>query len=217
MSSRNQILQVYKSRNTILNILESVHDYDISDYSGFGVNEIDAMISNSQLDMLLSFKKNPNEEGAPIKTRKTYINYFLNGTLNSANVSNIIEDLFVLSDTLTTDDCLCIIYEGEPNDSIVNYLNSIYSQSKYFVVVHNIKRLQFNILEHHLVPSVSILSDTEIEELKIKFTISDVKQLPEISRFDPQALAICLRPGQICKFLRNSPTCMETPYYRLCV
>jgi DNA-directed RNA polymerase subunit H (RpoH/RPB5) len=41
--------------------------------------------------------------------------------------------------------------------------------------------------------------------------------LPEISRFDPQALAICLRPGDIVKFLRGSETAGTYNYYRVCV
>jgi DNA-directed RNA polymerase subunit H (RpoH/RPB5) len=213
MSVRNQILQVYKSRHTILNILESVYGYDISDYGGFSINEIDAMITNNQLDMLLTNQKTDNE--APLK--KTYISYVINSTLSASAISNIVEDLFVLSDTLTKDDCLCIIYDGEPNDSMINHLNLLYNQSNHFVVVHNLKRLQFNILEHYLVPKVSILTEKEVDKIKEKYNIEHMKQLPEISRYDPQALAICLRPGQICKFIRSSPTSMNTPYYRVCI
>ena len=62
-----------------------------------------------------------------------------------------------------------------------------------------------------------IMSDKEVEELKEKYSIDNMKKMPEISRFDPQAQAICLRPGQVCRFIRNSPTSMETPYYRVCV
>ena len=47
--------------------------------------------------------------------------------------------------------------------------------------------------------------------------ITDIKKIPEISRFDPQALAMSLRPGQICKFDRNSATSMNYTYYRICI
>ena len=149
--------------------------------------------------------------------QKTYIKYNTQTSLNAASLAPIIEDLYSLSDTLTKSDCLFIIYDGEPNDSLVNHLNFIYANDGIFVVIYNIKRLQFNILEHVLVPKVFILTDSEVEDLKKRYNIDDMKKLPEISRFDPQARAICLRPGQVCKFLRNSPTCMETPYYRLCI
>jgi DNA-directed RNA polymerase subunit H (RpoH/RPB5) len=68
-----------------------------------------------------------------------------------------------------------------------------------------------------LVPHCTILEEKEVEELKKKFNIQKLSQLPEISRFDPQALAICLRPGQVCHFQRESATAMLYEYYRVCV
>jgi DNA-directed RNA polymerase subunit H (RpoH/RPB5) len=93
----------------------------------------------------------------------------------------------------------------------------LYEQEGVFVVIHNIKRLQYNVLEHSLVPQATILTDEEFNDLKVKYNIKDTSQLPEVSRFDPQSLAICLRPGQICKYTRKSVTSMEHDYYRVCV
>lgn len=217
MSVRNNIIQIYKSRLNILNILEYVYNYDIKDYSGFSINEIDAMMNNDQLDMLLTTRKKDDTETTSQPIHKTYIKYFMNGTFNVNSINNIIEDLYTTTDTLKKEDCLCIIYDGEPNDTVLSHLTYLYEQSDIFVVVHNLKRLQFNILEHSLVPKVFIMTDSEVESLKKQYVIETMKQLPEISRYDPQALAICVRPGQVCKFLRNSPTALETPYYRVCV
>jgi DNA-directed RNA polymerase subunit H len=85
------------------------------------------------------------------------------------------------------------------------------------VVVHNMKRLQYNVLKHQYVPPCSILNDEQVLEFKQKFNIQNSKQLPEISRFDPQALAICLRPGDIIKLMRRSETAGTFNYYRVCV
>lgn len=41
-------------------------------------------------------------------------------------------------------------------------------------------------------------------------------EFPEISRFDPVAKTIGLRPGKLCKITRSSPTAVESNYYRLC-
>lgn len=213
-AQHNQIVQIYKSRLNILSILESIYEYDISDYNGFSINEVDAMYKNNQLDMLLS---NQTVDDKTVPIVKTYIKYHLNGTLNEQTLRNIISDLYEYSDTLTNNDCLFIIYDNEPNDSLIKLIKDIYNNDHKFVVVYNVKRLQFNILEHSLVPKVTILSDNEVEEFKTRYNVENTKNMPEISRFDPQAQAICLRPGQICKFIRNSPTCMETPYYRICV
>ena len=50
------------------------------------------------------------------------------------------------------------------------------------------------------------------------YNIKDVSiQLPEISRFDPHAMAICLRPEQIVCFYRESTTALTYKYYRICV
>jgi DNA-directed RNA polymerase subunit H (RpoH/RPB5) len=105
----------------------------------------------------------------------------------------------------------------EPNETIINKVKYLYEHSGIFVVIHNIKRLQFNILEHVLNPSVQILTQKEVDELKIKLNLKDIKLLPEISRFDPLALAINMRPGEVAKFIRNSVTALNAPYYRICV
>ena len=47
--------------------------------------------------------------------------------------------------------------------------------------------------------------------------IKDKSQLPEISRFDPHALVVGVRPGNICLIQRSSLTALKTNYYRVCV
>lgn len=207
-TTSNRILTIYKSRNTIIELLDH-QDYDTSEYEGFSINEIDAMVSNSQLDMMLTNPKNQ---------RKVYVKYYLTAKqIRPPNLDEIIEDLFVIENVLTKDDTLIIIIEDEPNDTIITKLKYLYDHDGIFVVIHNIHRLQFNILNHKLVPECIILDDTEIDGLMKKHNIKDLRQLPEISRFDPQALAICLRPGKVCLFKRESVTAMFNDYYRVCV
>ena len=50
-----------------------------------------------------------------------------------------------------------------------------------------------------------------------KYNLMQRTQFPEISRFDPVARVIGLRPGQICKITRPSKTAIESNYYRVCV
>jgi DNA-directed RNA polymerase subunit H (RpoH/RPB5) len=64
---------------------------------------------------------------------------------------------------------------------------------------------------------MTILDEKETEELMITKNFSDLSQLPEISRYDPQALSMCLRPKQICKFERTSMTALKCVYYRVCL
>jgi DNA-directed RNA polymerase subunit H (RpoH/RPB5) len=206
-TTSNRILSIYKSRTTLLELLD-YQDYDIDDYKGFSINEIDAMYSNDQLDMLLT-----NES-----QNKTYVKYYLtNKQIKPQTLDDIIEDLYSIETILTKKDTLIIVIEDEPNDTIITKIKYLYDHDGIFVVIHNIKRLQFNILNHRLVPECSILDETAIEELKKKYNIKALKQLPEISRFDPQALAMCMRPGDVCRFDRDSSTAMVHKYYRICI
>jgi len=207
-TTSNRILSVYKSRKNVLELLEK-QGFNIKQYSNFSINEIDAMYSNNQLDMLIT---NDNSQ------QKAYVKYYLTTKqIKPDGLDDIIEDLFDIENVLTKTDVLIIIIEDEPNDTIITKVKYLYDRNGIFVVIHNIKRLQFNILNHKLVPTCKILDNNEVNELKKKYKMESVSQLPEISRFDPQALAICMRPGQVVKFERESLTALKYDYYRVCI
>jgi DNA-directed RNA polymerase subunit H (RpoH/RPB5) len=204
----NRILSIYKSRNTIIEHLESL-GYDTEDYKQFSINEIDAMTVNEQLDMLVSRKTDG---------KKAYIKYLLNiKQLRKDNLDQLIEDLYDIENVLEKKDTLIVVVNEEPNDTMVSRMKYLYDHDRIFVVMHYIKRLQFNILKHVLVPNAVVLLEPEIEELKKKYNISNIYKLPEISRFDPQALALCLHPGNVIKITRKSSTALEYNYYRICI
>jgi hypothetical protein len=188
--------------------------YDITDYENFSVNEVNSMFLNKQLDMFLEKKEiNP----ATNKKQKIYIRYYLTKSIRPQNIQEIIDDLFNLEETLTKDDTLLIVVKEEMNDTIKSFIKHVWETEGIFIVIHNIKRLQFNILQHVLVPKHRIMDEEEITTLKKKYNIQHNNLLPDISRFDPVAQAICLRPGQICEILRPSKTAIQSNYYRVCV
>ena len=59
--------------------------------------------------------------------------------------------------------------------------------------------------------------EEEVADLMKTYNITKLELLPDISRFDPVAQAICLRPGQICEILRPSKTSILSKYYRVCI
>jgi DNA-directed RNA polymerase subunit H (RpoH/RPB5) len=196
------------SQNTILELLET-QGFDTKTQDGFTISDIDHMHTGNQLDM--DFLHTTNG-------RKAYVKYYLSSKqMRPASLDDIIEDLYTIDEKLTKEDLLIIIVDDEPNDTLITKLKYLYEHDGIFIVVHNMKRLQYNILNHSLVPKSTILDDVEIEELKKKYSLKSLFQLPEISRFDPQALAICLKPGQICKFERDSATALNYDYYRICI
>jgi len=173
------------------------------------------MKQNNQLDMLLETSAENVTEENPSK--KIYIRYYLASRPAPKNLQEMIDDLFVLSETLTKKDTLFIIIKDEPNETLINELKHIWESEGIFIVVESIKRLQFNILNHALVPPHRVMLESEVADIMKKYNIYDKVQFPDISRFDPVARVIGLRPGQVCHIIRDSKTAIETNYYRVCV
>jgi DNA-directed RNA polymerase subunit H (RpoH/RPB5) len=214
-NTNSRIMSIYNARKTILELLYS-QEYKTGDYEGFSTSEIDAMYSNQQLDMLISHSTRPNS--------KVYIKFYLSVAKHGMRqippkiLMEIVEDLFTIDNVLTKDDTLIIIIDDEPNESIINRIKYMYDHDGIFVVIHNIKRLQKNILHHQFVPPMRILSKVESEELKNIYKLKSMdQQLPEISRFDAQAVALCMRPSDVACITRGSQTAMEYKYYRVCI
>ena len=212
-NSSNIISSIYKARQTIIALMRKL-DYNVTDYEHFSVNEVNTMFQNKQMDMLLEKSKEDPRTG---RKNKVYILFYLAKAIRPANIQEMIDDLFNLEETLTKEDTLLIVAKDEMNDTLMATLKHMWETDKIFIVVQNIKRLQFNIHEHTLVPPHRVISDDERALIKTKYNITDDTQFPDISRFDPVAQAICLRPGQICEITRPSKTAIQSIYYRLCI
>jgi len=216
MASQNSsvlISQIYKSRNTILELMGK-QGYNVDDYAKFSVSEVNSMKQNNQLDMLL--EKLTEDVDSGIKN-KIYIRYYLGKAIRPANLQEMIDDLFLLTETLTRKDTLFIIIKDEPNETLINELKHIWEKDGIFIVIENIKRLQFNILNNILVPPHTVLAESDVKLIMEKYNITDKSLFPDISRFDPVARVIGLRPGQVCHIVRPSKTAIEANYYRVCI
>ena len=201
-----QIIEIFNSRKTIVDLLEA-QKYDVSQYKDFGINEVNTLIQTKQMDMLL--KKTAGD-------KSVYVKYHLAKSLRPVNLYEYIEDLFTLEEILVKSDDLIIIINDEPNDTIEKTLRHIWEQDGIFVNVISMKRLQYNILEHALVPPHTVLTKEEALEVRRKYNIMTDKQMPDLSRFSPVAQLIGIRPGDICKIVRPSKTAIQTNFYRIC-
>ena len=207
------ISSIYKSRTIILDLMKT-QGYDTNDYEGFSVNEVNTMKVNNQLDMILE----KTTEDVDMKRKpKIYIRYYLAKTLRPQNLQEMIDDLFNIEEVLGKQDTLFIVVKDEVNETLINTLKHIWEQDKIFIVIQNLKRLQFNILKHVLVPPHRVLSSAEVIAIKGRYNVMDDNQFPDISRCDPVAQAIGIRPGQVCEIIRPSKTAISAPYYRICM
>ena len=208
VANSQTISKIFTSRKIILDLAKE-RGYNTEAYENFTINEILVLHTNSQLDMLL-------EKPVGDKTKKIYYKYHLGPKLRVPHVCDYIEDLFAIEEVLDKDDDLIIVCKDEPNIALKNALNMEYIQNGYFANVYNIHNYLYNILENNLVPKHEVINKYRKEEVAKEYNIVNESQWPEISRYDPVALAIGLRPGEVCEITRNSPVALEAKYYRRC-
>lgn len=202
------VARLFKSRQIYLQILKE-QGYDVSPYETFSINEVNLMVQNDQQDMLIKH---------PQTGHKIYVSYQVDKkAIRPQHIHDIIDDLFHLEKILTTQDMLTIIVKDSPNDTLTNLVMNIYANSNIFINILYLDQLQFNVLEHSLVPEHKKLTHTESEEIKKKYNIRNSKELPEISRFDPPAQMLGMRPGDMCHIIRPSKISVVVDNYRICV
>ena len=236
------ISRLYTARRTLLELLLS-RGYEVEGYANFGVNEVNAMYTHKQLDMLVEIKGEPKSKGSKSKgekankdkddekeNKKTYVKFHLEKTLSVSHINDLIEDLYVLgvggeiggtglsanaNDTVLTEKDTLIIVTKQEIKTMNQFVNQLFLQGR-FIVLLSLDRLQFNILNHQYVPSHTILSNDEVGEMMKKYNVMEKSQLPDISRYDPVALAIGMRPGEVCSIDRPSKSAISSLYYRVC-
>lgn len=206
MTSNNLAISIFKSRNNILEILEEARNFDITNYKNYSINEIGILINNEQLDMLLE-----KPDGI-----KVYIKYYINKVLNAQKIYDIVEDLYNIESILTKKDDLYLIVKDDINDTIIQTIKEIWLNENIYISIISLKNLQFNILKHKMVPKHRVLTETEKEEIKKKYNILRDSNIAGISYFDPVALALGLRPGNLVEIDRNSKTSISSKFYRIC-
>jgi DNA-directed RNA polymerases I, II, and III subunit RPABC1 len=204
--SNSTIISIYNSRKNLLEILEE-RGFAVANYSNFSITAVGILAENNQLDMLL--------ENAS-SNKKIYVKYYVTKLIKPQNIYDIVEDLFHLESILEKKDDLMIVIKDEPNDTLLENVKDIWVTENIYISLVNIKRLQFNILKHTLVPKHTILNENERELFIKKYNILDNSQIPDISYFSPVSIVIGLRPNDIVKIERASRTSINSDFYRIC-
>ena len=210
-STNSYIKQLYTSRNTIISYLKN-NDYDCSDYEKFCFEEINIMKDTDNLSFMVE-----NSLG-----EKCYVKYeidvtFKHNVLKKNSIVALKQKIFDGDEPiLTKKDTLFIVTTNYSEDSVHSMIKNSWETEGIFIVLFNLAHLQINILKHSYVPKHVKLTDEEADEFYKKYNVNET-QIPEISRFDPVARALCLRPKQICKITRYDKISYKNDYYRICV
>ena len=201
--------KIYKSRKTILEYLEN-RNYNISNYSNISFNELCEMAKTNQLDFIVEKDNNKSK-------KKIFVKYLLTNSINQ--IKNLINDLYYVEKILNieNEDEVIFVTRGKISKLLKLYKNKIFNEDKIFISYYNLKNTMYNILKHSYVPKHVKLNKKEITNLLEKYNIKNFKELPEISVYDPVAIIIGLRPGDICKIYRGNSTSIISKYYRYCI
>lgn len=193
---------IFKARNTICKQLEE-RGFDVSMYKHFSLNDISILQEKEELDI----------DALQPDGKRVYVKFSLQKQRIN-NIQEMVEDMYT---KLEQDNDLIFILKDDINQTIKDYIKTLYYKEKKFVTIFHIRQLQFNILDHTFVPRHIVLSDHDKNEVYQKYNVKEDDMMPEISRFDPVAMSIGLRPGELCHIIRTSKTAIHSDYYRICV
>lgn len=198
-----------KKNKIIKSIKNLLYNLEKANYKVNEKEEIFNRVSNySETDPdILNFKATNGEIAGHIIYR----------TMSRINKNNLESNTVnVVSDLKENDFIILVVNDDYSLDTLQSFLK-YESKISHYIHIFNLNSLQFKILEHKFVPEHIVLNDIEKQEFYEKYNINSETQIPEISRFDPVANAIFLKPGQICKILRYDKTSFVNEYYRICI
>lgn len=236
--------QIVKSRKNLKDILSE--EYDTTTLPIYDIEEMDKLyelestknnpfkFNGNGKGSACNFTLNHNK----IKNHKLHVIYYNfqkqgNTKMMKTTIINRIDELYKNDIFQTTDNIILIINESIKdtikiineelnlhlkeinNDKIKNDLGYI---QRHFgnVFIFNIKTLQYNILNHQIVPKHTIIRDDKDIQKILEISNCNLDQLPVISKNDPVSKLKLGTNGDIFKIIRKSKTCGEDIYYRVC-
>jgi DNA-directed RNA polymerase subunit H (RpoH/RPB5) len=213
-SSHNLVKHLYIARKNIIKYLKNL-EYDVSEYEVFNISEIGAMEQNSSATVcLLDFEVTKEEQDGTLHT--CHVMHHIRGNIKQNALEMKVTDYYDDKDDKSKH-ALIFVTLNSMNDTTQKAIRLMWKKYGEYVAMLDLPSLQFNILEHSLVPKHQKLTQEEAKEVFEKYNIKDQSQMPEISMFDPVAKAILLKPGEVCKIKRYNKISLENDFYRICV
>jgi DNA-directed RNA polymerase subunit H (RpoH/RPB5) len=203
----SDIFSVYTAYCVLLDILKG-RGFDVSEYEGFSKTQVAGMLASNQMDLLLKSS-----------SKNVYVRYELERAPDLLKLADqFFEPFEETPPVLTHEDDLIIVSKDGANDSKVEMMNDLWENRKVYMAIFSLADLQFNKFRAALVPSkIDILNEEEARDFKKKYYVQDLSQLPTISRYDPIASLLGVRPTQIVKFERDSVAALTLDFYRVCI
>jgi len=194
----DEITISYRARQTILEMLED-RGYKIpQEYKKINYDTFRHMYNSREYDILCSNSK-----------KKIYVKFIHQFKIKPNSVREFMNNIY--KNNLDSEDQLIFVLKVKPNNSILKI-----PKEKDFLntEITWLSKLQFNITKHQLVPKHTLISGDELELLKTRYSLTNLSQLPRISKDDAIARYYNYQVGQVCKIERPSKTASEYVFYR---
>ena len=119
----------------------------------------------------------------------------------------------ITSDRIDPEDLVVIVTSEKPTSANVKTLKNMFARTQIFTIAE----LLINVTHHVLVPRHEVMTDKEVAEMMEVFNVKSKANLPLILSSDPVARYLALRPGQVVRITRSSPSAGEYVGYRYCI
>jgi DNA-directed RNA polymerase subunit H len=191
MSQPNEIV---KSFETIVDMIKDRALYaDVSEIVKFRDEEIDKMADNARPVFTIDFA-----------TMNLRIVYDMHPKFKVNDVKKMLE----------YDGVILLVSREKPGTLA---LKGIEEATKN-VQVFDINELQFNVARHNLVPlHTPVRDEDEINQIIMDTCVKTKTQMPLLYNTDAMARYLALKPGQLVRIRRLSPSAGESITYRVCV
>ncbi len=190
------------------------------DFRGYDISKI-PILSTKEIEIFDDIKNDKKKKTNPFnlifkKEEDTIEINFIFSKMTEKKLEEFINKFF--EDKDFSKNSLIIILKDKDNENILqSKAYQVYQLYKYFTQVYSINNLQQNIIEHSFVPNHILLNKSEEKELMNKYRLDSKRKLPYITKYDPVAKYIGMKPGNICKIIRSSETSGIYISYRYCV
>ena len=169
--------------------------------------ETSSINSITELELIKLYNENQTFD---IKiNNKLKVIYYMANKIKIQNIKPFIDEendktiIFISKEKLTTNNYKSF---SDFKDKKINF--------QFFFI----KELLFNIYKHEYVPKHEVITNKkEIEDIKTKYLLKNLYQLPLILNMDPICKYLDIKAGSVVKITRPSPTAGEYILYRYVV
>jgi DNA-directed RNA polymerase subunit H (RpoH/RPB5) len=213
MSFLNKLTQ---SRQTIFEMME-LRGFSPDKYKDYTSAELDIMLKN--MNSKLDYETMPLDmicDHVKIENKKCVIKYVLS-RVRVSNLKNFIGDLIEYDMIKPNDDLIFIVKDKINNlDPFYILFEGFLETNKIFIQVFSIDNLIRNITKHDLVPDMRIVSQQEKDDIKEKYDIVSMNNIPLILKSDPSAMFYGVKSDDLIEITRTSETSGKYVTYRYC-